>query len=395
MSKNNQKDWTSNYESSKYAQESKYFNIFVKVSMGSSIAIFISVILSWFGIVTLPIFLGIIAIVVPSVFISATKLKNNMDKNFNRHMYEADMLGKYMREAIAKEHKIDQNTAYFMHEIREANIDMNLDNLQNLNQLIYLINQNYYDKIHSVANNLSRHELVLKVLEQVKIYLETHDLAGETFDYEDAESIINACFFIPDSLKREILHDFSDARVDVGARTSFVIEPIDDSFKRQSPEEYLNSREYRLSSFDINDITSYEALMSVFKNHEKNPYRDTFLVEWDLDAIRDVMALIVRRFGLIIEKRDNELYHYEMASTFFYNLCAYASVNKVESVGIKEIINTFKNWDYFDHNLKMDIVDAIFEEFDLDYSMHPYRKSKKNKEVGKIYNFFGKRENKK
>ena len=54
---------------------------------------------------------------------------------------------------------------------------------------------------------------------------------------------------------------------------------------------------------------------------------------------------------------------------------------------MREIINTFKGWDYFDFNLKLDIIDAIFEEFNLDYSMHPYRDKKKNKNVGKVYHF--------
>lgn len=396
MTKNNDYDWTTDYNSPKYAVESKAFNAFAKVVMGSCIAILISTILGAFGIITLPIFLIIAVLVVPTVFIAATKFKNNADKNYKRHMYEAGMLRKYMQEAFTKEHKIDKNTAYFMREIRESKIDMSIDNLLNINQLIYLINQNYYEKIIGKTLNISRHELIIKVLEQVKLYIEkTHRNIEEVFDYQDACEIINSCFFIPDEIKKEILHDFSSSRVSVDNRTSFVIEPVDDSFKNISPEQYFNTKEYVIANFDINDIEEYERLMRIYKEMDNNPYRDAFLVEWDLEAIRDCMALIVRRFGLIIENRGEDLFHCEMAATFMYNLCAYASVNKVSHVGIKEIINTFKNWSYFDHNLKVDIVDAIFEEFDLDYSMHPYRKKKKNKDVGKIYNFFSNRANKK
>lgn len=396
MEKKTNYDWDYDYDSKNYELENKYFDIFVKVAMGASISIIISTIISTLGIISTPIFLLIAVITLPSVFIAATIFKNNSDKRFKRDMYEAGMLGKYMQEALTKEHKVDEKTAYFIHEIKECDIEMNMDNLLNINQLIYLINQSYYEKIVNKSLKLSRHELVIKLLEQVKLYIENaNSTLDSTFDYQDAEKIINGCFFIPDEVKNEILHDFYKARISTGNRTSFIIEPIDDSFKRQSMEEYLSSKEYILSCFDINDLLSYELLMRIYKNTEMNPYKDAFLVDWDLPAIRDCMSLIVRRFGLIIEKRGNELYHYEMAATFFYNLCAYASVNKVSHVGIREIVNTFKNWDYFDHNLKVDIIDAIFEEFNLDYSMHPYRQNKKNKEVGKIYKFFSNKENKK
>lgn len=89
------------------------------------------------------------------------------------------------------------------------------------------------------------------------------------------------------------------------------------------------------------------------------------------------MSLIVRRFGIIIEKENDGPYHFAMTSTFFYHLCAYASLNKATKVGIEEIINTLKNFDYFEFTMRKDIIDAIFEEFNLDYRMHPFRKEKK------------------
>lgn len=383
----NKDDWTSNYDSSDYEIESKYFNTFIKVAMGSSIAILITTILSTFNMATLPIFLLIIAIIVPSVFITATKLKKHADRVFHRDMYESKMLGLYMQEAFSKEHKIDKNTTYFMHELRDAKIDIGIENNLNINQLIYLINQSYYEKINKNAN-MSRHELVIKILEQVKIYIENiHPDDKYIFDYKDAGSIINGCIFIPDEVKKEVLDAFLKARVATSSRTSFVIETLDSPVNNRSLEEYLNSREYTLSRFDVDDIKGYEALKEIYQSNECNPYKDAFLVNWDLESIRDCMSLIVRRFGIIIEEYTDELYHYEMVANFFFNLNAYASINKVSSVGMREIINTFKGWDYFDFNLKLDIIDAIFEEFNLDYSMHPYRDKKKNKNVGKVYHF--------
>lgn len=388
MEKKLKDDISSNYDLSDYEVESKYFNAFIKVAMGSSIAIFITTILSIFNMATLPIFLIIVAIALPSVFIAVTKLKKHADSVFNRDMYESKMLGLYMQEAFSKEHRIDKNTTYFMHEIRDAKIDIGIDNNLNINQLIYLINQSYYEKINNKNAKITRHELVIKILEQVKIYIETINPNDHyIFDYKDVKSIINGCIFIPDEVKKEILEAFLQARVVTPKRTSFVIEPINPPVNTRPIEEYFNSREYVLASFDVDDIKSYEMLKQIYQSNEYNPYKDAFLVNWDLEAIRDCMSLIVRRFGIIIEKYNEDLYHYEMVANFFFNLNAYASVNKVSSVGIREIINTFKCWNYFDFNLKLDIIDAIFEEFNLDYSMHPYRNKKKNGEVGKVYHF--------
>lgn len=152
-------------------------------------------------------------------------------------------------------------------------------------------------------------------------------------------------------------------------------------------EEYLESKEYLIKSFDIEDISYYEMLKRVYAKVNNNEFKDATNLEWDLETIRQVMSLIVRRFGIIIEKENDGPYHFAMTSTFFYHLCAYASLNKATKVGIEEIINTLKNFDYFEFTMRKDIIDAIFEEFNLDYRMHPFRKEKKKDETGKIYSF--------
>ena len=61
------------------------------------------------------------------------------------------------------------------------------------------------------------------------------------------------------------------------------------------------------------------------------------------------------------------------------------SLNKKEKVGIEEMINTFKNWNFFENlfDLKLRVLDGIFDEFKIDYALHPYRqkRQKENKTV--------------
>ncbi|MDE6141137.1 MAG: hypothetical protein K2G03_00900 [Bacilli bacterium] len=379
-----------------FENDDKYYNIFMKILISLSLPIIIISILATCGISSITLGAIIIAITAPITYITVTKLKNKSEQIFKRDMYESKMLGTYFKEAIAKEHIIDKQTTYFMHDIGSYDFDMDIDELLNINQLLFLINQSYYDVIENYGIDLSRHELVIKILDQIKIYIENNYQDTKiTFSFKDIQNIINNCFFIPEDTQKNILEELRRAEVKSHNRTSYVIMPNDESIMKETSEEYFATEEYLFASFDVQNIQSYEMLMKIYKESDKNPYKDAFLVEWDLEAIRDCLSLIVRRFGIIIEKRGNELYHFEMASTFFYNLNAYASLNKVSQVGIKEIINTFKGWNYFDFNLKLDILDAIFEEFNLDYSMHPYRENKKNKDLGKIYHFPKKEENKK
>ncbi len=59
-----------------------------------------------------------------------------------------------------------------------------------------------------------------------------------------------------------------------------------------------------------------------------------------------------------------------------YNAFVYAKVNNRSKVGLEEIINTFKNWNYLDDefDFKLKILDAIFTEFKIDSRLHPYSK---------------------
>lgn len=367
--------------------EDRVFNNILKIIMGLCLSTLICCIGGKNGMFTIGSFLTTASLVTPLTYIVATKLKNRSDRIFERDMYQSQMFGYYLKEGLSKDHTIEKESTFFFKEIGEYNFNIDIDNMENLNQFLFLINQNYYEEIVNAGVDVSRRELIIKVLDQVNLYFNIKFPNKEViFDYSDAEEVMRGCFFLPDKIKESILAEFASSRV-AGTKPCFIIKPKKEFMRESLTEEYLESKEYLIKSFDIEDISYYEMLKRVYAKVNNNEFKDATNLEWDLETIRQVMSLIVRRFGIILEKRQDGPYHFEMTSTFFYHLCAYASLNKATKVGIEEIINTLKNFDYFDFEMRKDIIDAIFEEFNLDYSMHPYRSKKKKDTTGKVYSF--------
>ena len=97
------------------------------------------------------------------------------------------------------------------------------------------------------------------------------------------------------------------------------------------------------------------------------------------------MSFMLTNFNKELESVKGELYNSRVVIDFMYNAFVYTVLNKKEKVGIEEMINTFKNWNFFENlfDLKLRVLDGIFEEFKIDYALHPYRqkRQKENKTV--------------
>jgi len=66
----------------------------------------------------------------------------------------------------------------------------------------------------------------------------------------------------------------------------------------------------------------------------------------------------------------------------------YVLVNKRYEVGKDELINVFKYWNYLPFNICLDVLDSLFEEYDIPYSKHPFGiKEPRKKEVQKVIQF--------
>lgn len=89
-------------------------------------------------------------------------------------------------------------------------------------------------------------------------------------------------FFLPDKIKESILAEFASSRV-AGTKPCFIIKPKKELMMESLTEEYLESKEYLIKSFDIEDISYYEMLKRVYAKVNNNEFKDATNLEWDLE----------------------------------------------------------------------------------------------------------------
>ncbi len=92
---------------------------------------------------------------------------------------------------------ITQRTTMFLHYIirslEEHNLTLTAEVLTNINDLLYLINANYYYKIAN-SHRLDRETIIERILNQIVIYFQNSD--SQELTLKAAATIINNCFLL-------------------------------------------------------------------------------------------------------------------------------------------------------------------------------------------------------
>lgn len=380
-------------EIAKLYEEPKGVEVFYNISLGFATSMIGTAILLSLGV---PFGIGC-AVCIPTLgptsIIGLNALKKKVDRNFNADMQEFQQIVKMFTELKEKDHKIEKKTAYFYYEIESKEELANLDHgvYNNINKFLYMINENYYEEIAS-KYNFRRDELIDKILDQIAIYVSKYGMYEFTLD--EAKPIINGCIFIEDSLKKKMLKEFKQSEYHFNGRKHYrILSKNLDSKKNHDvciaeSNEERKSTDHYLRSFDINAIEWYEFLLECASKSETE-YGNVYNVEWDLECVRDIMAFMLTNFHFKFTEYKGEYYNVDVVISFMHNVFVYASVNNTGKIGINEMIQTFKHWNFFEgyFNLKLEVLDAIFENFDLDYNMHPYRETKKSKKENKVLSF--------
>lgn len=303
-------------------------------------------------------------------------------------MQGVNQLMQLMVEVSEVDHKIAENSVCFYNEINNDSTlkSLNAQAKTNINQFIYMINANYYHEIASKHPNLKREEVVSRLISQIAVFYQESDI--HIFTKKEAKAIINNCFFIDEETKQKITKEFkkSEWKWQKEARYHIINNNLENKTfgeEEKRIKEELNSSDHYLKTFDIIDPTCYSFLLECFTSIDEKlkEYGDVSSVSWDLFALRDIMSYMLTNFHREIAEIKGDFYNSTVVMDFMYNAFVYASINKTGKVSIEEIINTFKNWLYLDDcfNLKIKILDGIFEEFNLDYSLHPFHKNVKKK----------------
>lgn len=329
----------------------------------------------------------------PTSIIGINILKKKMDRDFAADMQGFQQIVKMFGEINEIDHKIEKGTSCFYQEINSKDKLANLpsSSINNINQFLYMINENYYEDITN-NHDLRREEVIDKILDQIVIYVSRYGLYD--FNANHAKEIIKGCIFINDNVKRDIIKEFkrSEYIFDGHKRYQVLSKNLDTN---KNPDlciaelhEANNSTEHYLKTFDVNDVKWYEFLLKC-TSEIATEYGSPYNVEWDLESLCDIMSFMLNKFHSEFTEVKGEYYNADVVISFMYNAFVYTTLNNTGRVGINEIIQTFKAWDFFDNlfDLKLEVLDSIFEYFDLDYRMHPFRETKKSKKDNKILNF--------
>lgn len=381
----------------KLYSDTKKEDIFNKLVFSLAFTTTISSVLIALGIPAVLCFSITIPVLTPLSYIGITHFKQKSDRALAASLQEVNQLAKGLTEIEEFDHKIDKNSVCFYHEIASKTELANLstDIINNINQFLFMINSNYYELITKNFSSLRRDELVDKILNQI-INVVMENEIGE-FTTVEAKKVLDSCFFIEEKLKKAIIKEFKESEFKIDGHKSYHIlsENFDlsksDDENIQELDERMYSDEHFLRTFDVNDISWYEKMLKYGSEANNNTYGNYYDVEWDLEALRDIMSFMLSNFRWKFIDAKGDYYNSEVVISFIHNVFVYAKVNNRDKVGINEIIQTFKNWNFFEglFALKLEVLDAIFANFNLDYSMHPYRSKQIKEEKGKILKFPG------
>lgn len=369
-------------------EDPKWFQIFLKLAISFGL---VNIGASIIGIFHLPIAITYIISTIlfgPAAYVGIGKIKDKMDENFNRDMQGINQVRKFLMECSEVDHKIDLTTVCFYYEMERNEYIASLsgDTKTNINQFLYMINANYSEEIMSKCPSLNREDLFERIITEIGLVLSNNNIT--IFTLTEAKQVIDACFFISEDVRVKILKEFKKSEWNDNGEARYHIYDKNLEGKtfnevENAINEELGSIEHILKTFDVNEISSYEYLLKCFGRVDESlkKYGEVTSVEWDLYAVRDVMAYMLNNYKKDIEESQGSVYNAKVVIDFMYNAFVYAAINNRRKVGIDEIIGSFKNWNYlaYDFNLKLELLDGIFERFNIDSSKHPYHKTGKSK----------------
>lgn len=382
-----------NYGIEDLYQEPKGMKIFYNAAFGFSFSMFGAALLASFGV---PFGIGCLICLPtlgPSSIVGLNILKKKADRDLAADMQGFQQIIKMFLEENEKDHKIEKGTSYFYQEIdsKKELQDLSSSATNNINQFLYMINENYYEDIAS-KHSLRREEVVDKILDQIVFYASNYGLYD--FNADKAQEIIKGCFFIDDNLKKAIVKEFKRSEYVFNGHKNYRILSKNIDANKDADlciaelYELKKSKSHCKKTFDVEDIEWYDFLLSCMSEIETD-YGSPYNVEWDLESVRDIMSFMLTKYHSKFTDIKGEYYNADVVISFLYSSFIYATLNNTGKVGINEIIQTFKAWSFFDNlfDLKLEVLDAIFERFNLDYSMHPFREAKSTKKENKVLSF--------
>lgn len=306
------------------------------------------------------------ALAAPILDRQITKLKDKEDKNKIREQHYIQQVKISLAEMDKKGTRVNRMTPFFndmiLAKCREKKINIDEDTLQNINQFLYMVNSNYYERIldsFKVNNERlrTREDVLREMCDAILRHMEV--IEDYAFDDTDVPEVLDTCLFIKDDVKEDMIEEFENSKVPgVLGTYRYIIERKDvksESIERDYTKNYdeVNKEDV---SFDIYEKESYIAAVS--KITEMPHYQklgNVNALSWDIDALMDIVTSLVHKYNSELERNIPDYSIARFAVKLMLVTTSYALVNKKGTVSYKVITEAFKKLPNIPSELFMDM----------------------------------------
>ena len=295
-----------------------------------------------------------------------TKLKDKEDKNKIREQHYIKQVKISLAEMDKKGTRVNRMTPFFndmiMAKCREKKINIDEDTLQNINQFLYMVNSNYYERIldsFKVNNERlrTREDVLREICDAILRYMEM--IEDYAFDDTDVLEVLDICLFIKNDVKEDMIEEFENSKVPgVLGTYRYIIERKDvksESIEKDYTKNYDEVNKDDVS-FDIYEKESYIAAVS--KITEMPHYQklgNVNALSWDIDALMDIVTNLIHKYNSELERNIEDYSIARFTVKLMLVTTSYALVNKKGTVSYKVITEAFKKLPNIPNELFMDM----------------------------------------
>lgn len=295
-----------------------------------------------------------------------TKLKDKEDKNKIREQHYIQQVKISLAEMDKKGTRVNRMTPFFndmiMAKCREKKINIDEDTLQNINQFLYMVNSNYYERIldsFKVNNERlrTREDVLREICDAILRHMEM--IEDYAFDDTDVKEVLDICLFIKEDVKVDMIEEFENSKVPgVLGTYRYIIERKDvksESIEKDYTKNYDEVNKDDVS-FDIYEKESYIAAVS--KITEMPHYQklgNVNALSWDIDALMDIVTNLIRKYNSELERNIEDYSIARFTVKLMLVTTSYALVNKKGTISYKVITEAFKKLPNIPNELFMDM----------------------------------------
>lgn len=322
--------------------------------------------------------LGVSVAATPVVYLGVKKINEKwQEKEEKRLRCVRQTFSSLAEDRYEKDKIIGKTTTNFYSKLddmkKEFNIFLENNDFDQINDLLYLINANYYEKIVSLMPGYCREEIIDKVVNQIGLYFVGKGQSG--FHRKDLLNILNNCYFIKDEIKKEIYDEFISSEVSFGKWISHGIRNRnvdimdEDAFYAEKKKELPS-----MPGFDIESTENYKKIIQgiISMDTYLGQFGDISQLEWDMESLQEFFSIMLKDHRSEIVAYNSQLSNFDIACSFIHNAMCYAVVNNKTEVGPREMLQTLKNWEKIPFQLRCDIATTVVEKMGLERNNHPF-----------------------